>query len=396
MVFDAGHLYGLILLLAAVLVGYLLYAGRFRKLKSGELDRITGSYYRGLHYLLQARTDKAIEALSEALENDSDNVEIHLALGHLFRQRGEVDRAIRLYQNLIARPTLSFQQRNGVLHELGVSYSQAGLFDRAEELFRQVSERSDAYGSALNSLLEICEQEQDWDKSIQVAQQLERQSGEPQGQKIAHYLCEKAAREQAAGNGAAQERLLKQALRANGDSPRANLMRAEQLLLAGQAKPARRSVEQLAERRPEMIPDLLDLLTRCYRQLDDGAGLIQALQVLFKRHPSPELLSRIVALLRESGDPLGAAEYLTAEANGVLSPLILNALVSTRQTELPDDIRARIDQLLLTLSNHLLQSGHAYQCLRCGFTGRQLHWCCPGCGRWETMVPAQASDCAHG
>jgi lipopolysaccharide assembly protein B len=118
------------------------YLGRLsvRKDDTDNLRRIHPEYFKGLNYVLNEQPDKAIEVFIKMLEVDSETVETHLALGNLFRRRGEVDRAIRIHQNLIARPTLSRDERSVAMLELGMDYMSSGLFDRAENLFREVVE----------------------------------------------------------------------------------------------------------------------------------------------------------------------------------------------------------------------------------------------------------------
>src|SRR5271154_5272461 len=107
--------------------------------RSGEqVSELSSDYFRGLNYLLNEEQDKAIEVFLKLAEYNRDTVETHLALGNLFRRRGEVDRAIRVHQNLIARPQLSMVQRKEALMALGQDYMSAGVFDRAERIFMEV------------------------------------------------------------------------------------------------------------------------------------------------------------------------------------------------------------------------------------------------------------------
>src|SRR5512141_3046455 len=115
----------------AVLGGW--YAGR----RGGDLQtgrrvsRLSTTYFRGLNYLLNEQPDKAIELFLQLAEVDKDTVETQFSLGYLFRRRGEVDRAIRLHQNLIARPGLNEEQKKYAMLELGEDYMRSGLLDRA-------------------------------------------------------------------------------------------------------------------------------------------------------------------------------------------------------------------------------------------------------------------------
>jgi len=120
----------LLLLPVAAAVGW--FAG-FRLTKTDFTAKgVRKDYFRGLNFLINEQPDKALDVFIRMVEIDNDTIETHLALGNLFRKKGEVDRAIRIHQNLIARPQLSKQQRVHALSELGIDYMRAGVLDRAE------------------------------------------------------------------------------------------------------------------------------------------------------------------------------------------------------------------------------------------------------------------------
>src|SRR6478609_9594774 len=121
-----------LLLPAAAWSGWWLAHRSFSEKRVAVSNRLSREYVVGLNYLLNEQSDKAVDIFIKLLEVDSDTVETHLALGSLFRRRGEVDRAISIHQNLIARPQLSLLQRKEALMALGQDYMGAGVFDRAE------------------------------------------------------------------------------------------------------------------------------------------------------------------------------------------------------------------------------------------------------------------------
>src|SRR5947209_13368505 len=100
-----------------------------------ESRQLPRSYFKGLNFLLNEQPDKAIEAFIEVVKVDPQTVELHFALGSLFRRRGETERAIRMHRNLLERPDLGGEQRLHAMVELGQDYLKAGLLDRAEEMF---------------------------------------------------------------------------------------------------------------------------------------------------------------------------------------------------------------------------------------------------------------------
>ena len=130
-----------------------------------ESRALPRSYFRGLNFLLNEQPDKAIEAFIEVVKVDPETIELHFALGSLFRRRGEYDRAVRMHQNLLERPGLADEQKVIALAELGQDYLKAGILDRAEEVFKKL-EKSPQSALARRHLLEIYEQERDWERAI--------------------------------------------------------------------------------------------------------------------------------------------------------------------------------------------------------------------------------------
>src|SRR5262245_56274542 len=162
---------------------------------------LPNSYFKGLNFLLNEQPDKAIEAFIEVVKVDPETVELHFALGSLFRRRGEYERAIRMHQHLLERADLGAEQRAAALFEIGQDYLKAGILDRAEEVFLKLAADGPAGGESAHAgaarrfLLEIYQQEKDWDKAAAMAGRLERESGQSRAREMSHFLCEKAANE---------------------------------------------------------------------------------------------------------------------------------------------------------------------------------------------------------
>ena len=138
-----------------------------------ESRALPNSYFRGLNFLLNEQPDKAIEAFLEVVKLEPETIDLHFALGALFRRRGELDRAIRMHENLLEREGLAEEQRLRAQGELGQDYLKAGLLDRAEEVFGKLLQ-TPQHGLARTYLLEIYVQEKDWQKAIDAARELEK------------------------------------------------------------------------------------------------------------------------------------------------------------------------------------------------------------------------------
>ena len=179
-----------LLLPVAFLIGW--YIGNSSKIKSKVSKNISLEYFKGLNFVLNEQPDKAIEVFIKMVEVDNDTVDTHLALSNLFRRRGEVDRAIRIHQNLIARTTLSETERAHALLELGMDYMRSGLLDRAEKLFLELLDIGFYLKEAHFNLLEIYQQEKDWENAIVIAKKYETISKVSLSSTIAQFFCELA------------------------------------------------------------------------------------------------------------------------------------------------------------------------------------------------------------
>lgn len=349
----------------------------------------TPSYFRGLNYLLNEQPDKAIDVFVEMLEVDSETVETHLALGNLFRRRGEVDRAIRIHQNLIARPTLSRDQRAQGLLELGQDYMRAGLFDRAENLFTELGEMNMYQEQALENLRVIYQQEKDWDKCLQVSARLEQISGRSLGTERAHFYCE-LAEEALSVNDADQARtFLKKAQGCDGNCVRATILLGEMEASAGSCKTAIRTFKRIENQDLTYIAEALPTLLECYRQVGSQNELMDYLRHLIEKDSGIATALALVDLIQEKEGEKSALRFLNdylqhhPDLEGLDRLIGLNLSAGGKRAT---ETLGILQQLL----GRVLEEHPSYLCSHCGFTAKTLHWQCPGCKWWGSIKPVRS------
>ena len=268
---NASDLVWLLLPLAAA-SGWLV--ARFEQKRSAPHSfDLPSAYFKGLNFLLNEQPDKAIEVFIRVLEVNSETVETHLALGNLFRRRGEVERAIRIHQNLIARPTLDKEQRSLALLELGQDYLKAGLFDRAENLFLELAEIRVHSEQALKLLLHIYQQEKEWEKAVSVARKLVRASGKNMDDTIAHFYCELADQEYMRKNYSTARDHLKKALAADDKCVRASMLLGDIDALEGNHGAAIAHWQQIEQQDIHYLGEVAGRIAEGYKQLQDEQGL---------------------------------------------------------------------------------------------------------------------------
>ncbi|MES9869530.1 MAG: lipopolysaccharide assembly protein LapB [Sedimenticola sp.] len=352
----------------------------------GSSDDRTPVYFRGLNFLLNEQPDKAIDVFVQMLEVDSDTVETHLALGNLFRRRGEVDRAIRIHQNLIARPTLTRDQRAQALLELGQDYMRAGLFDRAENLFKELGELKLYQEQALTNLHVIYQQEKEWEQCLDIAQKLGSLTGRSFAMECAHYYCELA--EQARGRNDHNQfnAYLRKAQSSDPGCVRATLLQGELEAGKGACKSAVKTFKKVEQQDPAYIAEMLPPLIRCYRESGTRNELINYLRQLSSSHTSIAPVLALIEFIQADEGDKAAEKYL---ADFMQEHPDLEGLERLIQLNLKGSSGAERETLgiLKELVDKMLEDQPAYQCVRCGFSAKTLHWQCPGCKSWSSIKP---------
>jgi len=364
------------------------FSARSSKGKAGRCaDSILGpEYIKGLNYLLNEQQDKAIDVFIRMLEVNSDTVETHLALGNLFRKRGEVDRAIRIHQNLAARPGLQDEQRMDALLELGQDYMKAGLFDRAEGLFRELNDNNVHLSSVLPLLLDIYQQEKDWQNAIVIAGQMGFVGEQSARAVIAQFCCELAENARATEDIDAALKYLDEAGKYHPHCARARLIRASIARQQGDCEAALKAYVQVVEMDIDLLPVVLDDMHACHAELGTLPAMIGFLRNTIPKYAgiSPVLkLADIVA--EEQGEQMAAA-FIAGELG--LRPSVRGLSRFIDFSLAGSDGAARENLMILkNMTDQLLENKPVYACANCGFSGKTLHWNCPGCRQWNTIKP---------
>ncbi|HET8899904.1 MAG TPA: lipopolysaccharide assembly protein LapB [Rhodanobacteraceae bacterium] len=379
------YLLFLLLPLAAWTGWYLARRGSERS-SGARVNELSSSYFRGLNYLLNEQPDKAIEVFLKLAEYNRDTVETHLALGNLFRRRGEVERAIRVHQHLISRPNLSDPMKTIALLELGEDYMRAGLLDRAETLFSDLVTMDAHAPSALKHLIAIYQHERDWHKAIEHAHRLEKMTDEPQAATIAHFYCELV--EQARQHGAHGEArdYLERAFQAEPDSVRAHLIGGAMLVEAGRYEEAIASYEKATRCDVEFVPEVLPPLLDAYERSGHGERVEGFLRELLVRYQGISPVLALTRLIRRRDGEDAALGFLTRQLRQRPSVRGLTELIEATAGRVEGEAREQF-LILRDLTRKLLDGQAMYRCSRCGFGARAHHWQCPSCKSWGSVRP---------
>ena len=351
-----------------------------------ESRTLPRSYFKGLNFLLNEQPDKAIEAFIEVVKVDPETIELHFALGSLFRRRGEYDRAIRMHQNLLERPGLPAEQKLIALAELGQDYLKAGILDRAEEMFKKL-EASPQAAAARRHLLQIYEQEKDWNRAIEMT----RHVG-PDARALAQYYCELAASETAQSRRDAARGYLERALDENRQCVRASLQLGDLSKEENQLGKAIDQWKRIESQDPAYLALAAQRLIDAHRDAGRGEEGLRLIAGYLERYPSLDLLDTVFRQTLETKGHEEAYKLVRDELRRNPTLLGLDRLLEAQIIAAAQPERRRDLELIRNLvHSHTLRLAR-YRCESCGFKARQFHWRCPGCGGWETYPPRRSEE----
>ncbi|CAD6552018.1 lipopolysaccharide assembly protein LapB [Paraburkholderia sabiae] len=350
-----------------------------------ESANLPRSYFRGLNFLLNEQPDQAIDAFIEVVKLDPETIELHFALGNLFRRRGETDRAIRVHQNLLSRADLPVTERDHALYELGQDFLKAGLLDRAEETFKALESGDYALG-AQRALLTIYQIEKDWNKSIDTARRLETMGAASLDKDIGHFHCELAQEALQQKNPDEARRQLDLALKAHPQNVRATILFGDVDAAAGQYEKAIEQWLRVEEQNASYLPLVAEKLMKAYEALGRQADGADLLTTWVDRYPSNDLLD--VAYQHVSALRGPEAAHALARTQMQKSPNLagMTRLLEAQQAVAEEPRRSELE-LMRTLIRQRTKNLPRYTCQNCGFRARLFYWQCPGCSGWETYAP---------
>lgn len=357
-----------------------------------ESTTLPAAYFKGLNFLIGDQHNKAVEAFSEAIHANSDSLELHFALGSLFRRTGETDRAINMHLNLLDKKELTDNQKDAVKAELAQDYLKAGLFDRAEELFKNLKDKR-YHQPALRALLEIYVREREWLQAIDAATELERLSGISFRKEIAQYHCELAMNAMIDQQQDQVRLHLANALDANKKCVRANVMLGDVEIQSGSHAAAISHWKHIEFQDPEYLGLVATKLLKSFAALNQSKEGIDLLKSYLESYKLPSLMS---ALYEATITEEGADSAATLARNELIRKPSLQTLDQLLQARAMSDKNSNSKgyqdiQLMQQTVRNAIGNRAAYHCNQCGFRAKQYHWQCPACNAWESL-PSEPSE----
>ncbi len=375
-----------LLLPVAAYSGFRLGQRQQNKKRANQTAGLSRQYFDGLNYLLNEQPDRAIDTFVKMLEVDSETADTYLALGNMYRKRGEVDLAIRSHQVLIARPTLDSRTRKRALRELGLDYMAAGLFDRAESIFKELLQEPRHKATSLRQLMQIYQQTKDWSKAVTVAEQLQSVDNQDHAGEIANFYCELAEQQISQHQIKLAYQSLKRAVSIDASCVRANIIRGELAMSQEQPKLALKYYRELVKQSPEFISEVLEKIRNCFHALKDDKGYRQFLKSTLSQGGSTSVALAYAELLRDEDGDRSAAEFIAQQLERYPSLKGLLRLIELHLEHAQSSARPSLE-ILYRIISRSFATKPIYRCGHCGFSGKTLFWQCPSCKHWGAVKP---------
>lgn len=385
----------LLFLLLPVAAGYGYIMGRnsVRQAQRKTSSILSKHYFKGLNFLLSDQPDKAVDTLMKMVDVNNDNAETHIAMGNFFRHRGELDRAIKVHQNLVDKDGLNDAQREQSLFELGRDYVLAGFLERAESSFLRLLDSEKYFVSAQQQLFSIYQTTKEWDRAVELAEGMVNSHGDSDelSQRIAHFYCEQAQifiNKQEFESG---ERCLQKAIFADEHGVRPWLMLGQMAVEQKQFDVAFDYLKQVPQRDVIWFSEAVPLLWQCAEKQENWQELKDLLTQYSEKCATAYLAT--VSLLSKEVSPEEAAEFLLKQLQKSPSMKGFHKLLGLYAQQ-EDIAQETLDSLSMLQELILVQINQRpkYRCHSCGFSGRRVHWLCPSCKSWGLMKPIKGLD----
>ncbi len=381
--------------LVALLIGLTVGKAWERyKLRGGQwIDRRRAResphYILGLNFLVSNQIDLAIEELTRAASVDAEALEVHMILGNLYREKGQVGKAITVHQTLLQRSKLSRLEHAYVLLCLGLDYKRGGFVDRALEAFNEVLRLDPKNEYALVNLQKLHEEQHQWLEAYDTRQKLATLSAidsKPQSQAILAFLENEIGLEAVRRKDYTEaSRRFQSAIELDARAVPAYLNLGDVRITQNRDKEAAAIWEKLVQVAPDrayLAFDRLEALavraqapdrfTRLCRKLIEDTPQDWRARLALSRHLTAigqpqEALELLFAALVQNPHALGIHQAIW-RALGLLR----------HPTALVDRYGELTEHAVFYLDPHI--------CMRCRYRSTELLWQCPHCHDWNTFI----------
>lgn len=377
---DIALLFGFFFIFFA---GWILGNKNIKRKQEKYQESCANSYAKGLNYLLANESDKAIQLFIDLIKVDGETVETHLALGKLFRSKGEVDRAIKIHLNILAKPSLNNNQRINTLFELGNDYLKAGLLDRAENVYKELIDLDPKNTTALLDLQNLYISQKSWIQAVACAENLKALHYQDHQLILTHCYCELAEDQIYKKNFNLAKKYLDIAIENDPMCVRALIQKLKLELAEKKKQQAFESIHNLMHDHGQKIDLFIKSIEEYFRDYSTLDEYIKFLMKYNTENPNSFIDLVILQVYMKSHQSEQAKQYLARVIDNHSDMKFYEYILDSFPLELTSE------KAIINLKNCItenIQSSFIYQCTSCGYGSSIMKWQCPSCHTWSSMM----------
>jgi lipopolysaccharide biosynthesis regulator YciM len=373
MSFDASiimqYKYIFIVILAfllGALFSYILFLSK-RKKDSFDKKKIE-SYVKGINYIIEDETDKAIEEFTETAKIDPDLIDIYISIGNLFRKKGEINRALIIHKSLLVRPNLTKKKKLDIYINVGVDYRKAGLYDRAKEYFKNALSIDPKNMLAKRLLYEVYEDSRDWENALI----WHKRFGKANENILAHIYTELGKEKLRENSVDIAKKNFEKALKIDKTCVDAMIHLGDVYFYYGDLEKAYKNWEEACKIKPEMANIAL-------KRINDTDKLTSTIVRLLNLMPENIYILYFCANeLFEIGEKDKAISlYNKLMKMNIKTYSMLRKFVEAKREVLP--------KFITTFTDDESKYDVRYTCTNCGYNAHKLFFRCPKCRQWDSV-----------
>jgi len=381
--------------MAGVLVDRFIRSRGAEKLRR-KLDKGDKAFFQGIQYILSNEPDQAIEQFTKSVQINSDTIETYVALGNLYRSKGDIERAIRIRQGIILRPNLDKKLRLRALFDLGLDYRKGGFLNRALSAFQEVLESDPNNIDALEQVERIYEDVHDWEKAFKTRQTISKLTSGEHRHILAHYQTELGKIQEKNGDILRAEKSYKKALSIFDRCVDAYLHLGDLYFSQQEHKKALSRWRRVVDVAPQFTFLAYQRLERAYSRMKNLKGVEDFLLESARRNSDGFTRLALAKHLYNKGEIDSALDQLNQAVT--LVPSFLDARKLMGEILLKE---GRNEEALRAYRDFLLKLDFPYlefQCSNCGYKPDKLVWKCPQCLKWDSIniIEPSTSDLSNG
>jgi len=365
-----------------LIIGHQKSQNKKREKKSHTREGDT-AFFKGIQYILSNDHDQAIEEFTKSVRVNSDTIETYVALANLYRSKGDIDRAIRIRQNIILRPNIDEQIKLRALFDLGLDYRKGGILNRALETFLDVLKKQPSNLETLEEIEKIYEEMKDWENVYSIRQKIARLASGDHSHILAHHQTEMGKVHQDRGDFSSAKSCFNKAISIHAGCVDAYLHLGDLYFSRQEYKKAIATWKEVVRVAPRFT-------FLAYRRLEGAYSKMENLK------PVEDFLKECAQLDSDAFTHLALARYLYNEHDYAGA---IKEIESALDLD-PSFWEARrfLGEILLELNKdedaldayrdiirHLHVPYLKFQCANCGFSPNDLQWQCPQCRKWDTI-----------